>query len=333
MKQPNIKRVPTPQRPVQGKAGDDLLTGRSSNDVIRELTDQLQYDQENAFALFDLLATTLFSLHQYCSPELNWDHLLLEPEPKLPRRLSARQHEAELEQKAYQPGLLDRLFLQRKRKQSQLAAKVNQAIQEDDLIYNKRLKQFKADLLKWQRNVDLAEGVKRGEVNAFETALSMYDPFQALSALGVGIRCRPIQHALIIDIQVCAAELLPDFILKRGSGGQIYKERLLADQFNRSYHDFVCSCAIRTAMEGFALLPVNTLFLNVHEQAVDAHFSKVIFSIRFVRAGLLKARRHGLPVREAIMLFEPRVKFDEADGFSAIDPLPDNAITMAGQDG
>jgi hypothetical protein len=267
----------------------------------------------------------LLYIHKENSEPLNWENLTNMPEPGLPSRASAQEDLAELEYRAYKPKFLDIMLGRRNHRRKELLKKIELAKREDDLTYNFTLKQFKKNQQDWTELQSISKGIREENPNAYRKAIDFFDPFQQIGQLGSKLKCEVFREYIIVNLHISSKEIVPDYVLSQTVSGKITKTKMPLSKFNELYHQHLCGCVLRIGRETFALLPVKAVFVHAYSSLPDANTGrsehKVILSVKFNPADLLKLNFKTLSGPDGLANFPHQLDFSVIKGFSAVPAL------------
>jgi len=101
------------------------------------------------------------------------------------------------------------------------------------------------------------------------------------------------------------------------------------------YQDHVCGCAIRIARDGFALLPIPRVVVNVATASLDTstgHLTPtMILAVSFLRDALGRLNIDACDPSDAMVNFDHRMKFKKTSGFEAVEPTSASEAWMRSQ--
>jgi len=289
----------------------------------QKLKQKLKKGLISAVQEYEEYVNYLISLHKSSSESLNWESLMAAPEPKLPLRKSDNQLIAESACRSFKPSLIDKLLGQGKQKHRELMDKAQKARQEDDLIYNFTLKEFKSDLIDWTKIQSVSKGVTSRDPASYEEAIEFFTPFFPVTVLGVLLEYEASDEVIIISLGINAKDIVPDFVPNQLTSGKIKLQDMQDLDFFRLFHSFLCSCALRIARETFALLPVKHVLLNVYEHNVshppDAKSTRAILSVKFNEQLFSNVDFDSEDCTALVKLFPHNITFSASGGFGDVD--------------
>jgi len=267
-------------------------TVETTKRLLQKLKQQIKDNNINAADTYDEYLSSLLSVHKASSERIDWASFSLAPHPKLPVKESKKQFEAEYNYQTYEPTFLDYITLQHRKKMGDLLDKIELAKHADDLIYNAILKEFRNEAQDWKKIQAITNGIREGEVAAYQKAIDFFDPFAAISLPGIQVLCETFNDHIIVNLHLNAAKVIPDYVINRTADGRLSNTLLNVSDYNRLLHDYACGCALRSAREIFALLPVNFVSVNIVAELVNSSIAetqrKTILSIKFDQENLRK---------------------------------------------
>ena len=303
---------------------ESLMNGISERGCDQhELKQKLKKGILSAQQEYDQYINAIITLHKSSSEALNWEYLLAAPEPKLPSRKADNQLIAESACRSFRPSLIDKLLGQGKQKHKGLMDKAQEAKQQDDLIYNCTLKEFKTDLVDWTKIQAVSQGVKRREPISYEEAIEFFNPFFPVTALGILLNYKISGDAIVVSMQINAKDIVPDFVPNKVPSGRTKLMNMQEADFSALFCSFLCSCALRIARETFALLPVEHLLLNVFESNIhikeDKRGGRAILSVKFDQRQISALDFSSEDCIALLKLFPHHLSFSASTGFKEVD--------------
>jgi len=289
----------------------------------QELKQKLKKGVSSALQEYDEYINSIITLHKTSSEAMNWEYLLAAPEPKLPLRKADNQLIAESACRSFRPSLIDKLLGQGKQKHKGLMDKAQEAKQQDDLIYNCTLKEFKTDLVEWTKIQEVSQGVISREPFSYEEAIEFFNPFFPVTALGVLLSYEISINAIVVNMQVNAKKIVPEFVPNKVASGKAKLLNMQETDFNVLFYSFLCSSAIRIARETFALLPVEHLIVNVFESNIilmaDEKVGRAILAVNFDQPQISTLDFSSDDCSSLLRSFPHHLSFSASAGFKEVD--------------
>jgi len=290
-----------------------------------ELKQKLKKGILSAQKEYDEYVNSIISLHKSSSEALNWEYLVAAPEPKLPLRKADNQLIAESACRSFKPSLIDKLLGQGKQKHKVLVARSQEAKQQDDLIYNCTLKEFKTDLVDWTKIQAVSQGVISRDPFSYEEAIEFFNPFFHVTVLGVLLNYKVMGDAIVVSMKMDAKEIVPDFVPNKVPSGKAKLANMQDAEFHILFYSFLCSCALRIARETFALLPVEHLILNVFERnssvKEDGEGGRAILSVKFTPGQINGLDFSSEDCAALLKSFPHYLSFSASAGFEEVEPM------------
>jgi len=302
---------------------------QNSTESIKLLHQRLKQQKKsnsiNAVSTYNEYIELLLLIHKESKEVVNWEAFLQEPHPKLPVKEVINQFEAEYNYQTYEPTLLDFLTLQHRKKISGFLDKIELAKQADDLIYNAALKVYRSEAQDWKKIQVIAKGVREENPLAYKSAIDLFEPFAAVTLFGSKIIGKFFNDHITVNLFVNDHTVVPDYILSINADRTLSDVKMSMPAYHQLLQNYLCGCAFRIAKEGFALLPVSYMIVNVlldlFNNTTGFAAAKVVLSVRFERDQLNKMDFAAVACTQLITNFFHRMEFTENDGFVGISAI------------
>lgn len=275
---------------------------------------------------FESYLDLLISLHKEAGPIWNWaDHQRASPPPK-PEPMTARQGQAEAALAAFQPSFLDKLLFRTNAKRAALdkaLARAQHLDAEDDA---NAAKSYRSAYQTWEQRRQVAEGVLKGDVAAFKRALMVAAAYDDLKEFKVSVTVEPHPDVIVLSCTLQDDELVPTEELKLTAAGKVSTKEMPAARRWTLRQDFVCSSALRAALETFVVLPqILRVIVNVKESRLDSstgkHVQPTILALHITRSALRGINLDAIDPSDSIKNFNARMKFKKTTGFEPVEPI------------
>jgi len=128
--------------------------------------------------------------------------------------------------------------------------------------------------------------------------------------------------AATVSVLIRNDEIIPQEELKMSAAGKLSTKAIPASRYWSIYQDHVCSCALRVALDTFAVLPVRRTIANIARTMVDASTGHVvrptIFAIHVAREDIDRLNLDGIEPSAAMKNFLHRMAFKKTTGFGEV---------------
>ena len=229
-----------------------------------------------------------------------------------------REAEARRSLDSYKPSFFEGLFGRARARVKELEAAVGRARADDEVAWHAVVEQ-------WTWLQEVARGVVRGELRAYQAAIEHLCPFEELESLGAKVTVsfsEPSLGEAFVTVRDDAVPLVEHTVLASGrrSVKNMPKTRRL-----ELCQAHVCSSAIRVARELFALLPIARTFVHVGvvqlNPATGHTEPHTLLSVEFDRERLLSSNFDKLDPAFAIESFRHAMNFKRTAGLLPVDRL------------
>lgn len=183
------------------------------------------------------------------------------------------------------PSFFQKLFGSGQKAKEKLKEKC--AKDKDEELYQQQLqtnkKTYEESLEKYEekaKEVDLAKRVLKGDSKDYREALEYMETFTDISELGTSVKFSFDKKSVDIEAHISSEDIVPDFIVSQLASGKLSKKKLTKSKFYEFYQDYVCSTAIRIALETFALLPLQEMRVTMFAKMLNpknGHQEKHLF--------------------------------------------------------
>ena len=292
---------------------------------------QLQKEQEiadvaEAVADYEAYLNLIQTLHHYQAPDFDWQALQNQSPPQVPKQQEQRQKQAKLALEKYQPNFIDKLFGLAKKRRKILEQNYLQAIEQDQAASQQDLLKYTQTHENWADNQSLAKQILLGQTQAYEQALDLDNPLESLEEWLEHYQVHCLNaHDLELQVLTKTDEFVPDFILAQTTTGKLSRKKMPQSRFNEIYQDYVCSLALRLALEYLAYLPLKRVLIQIQipmlNRATGYMEEQTILSVLFPKASLTQLNLSALDPSDAMRNFIHTMSFSKTQGFQAVEPL------------
>lgn len=178
----------------------------------------------------------------------------------------------------------------------------------------------------YQEMIDIANGVKSSDKQAFIYAINFFKPFEDLKDYGSNISFTADTNKVNVDYYVHSDEVIPKTtkrLLRKGL--EVREEGMPSARFNEIYQDYVCSCILRIGKEIFALLPIDKVLINakasVLNKATGKHEDQIIVSVLVEKNKIEHLNFDLLDPSESMSNFANNMNFKKTEGFFPVNEL------------
>ena len=281
---------------------------------------------------FEAQCDYLLSMHKECGPVWNWVEISQRSPPNLPIPDHVNKEEARSARDEYVPSLFDKLFLQVKRKKTQLEQNVAAGVRQDAASNQRRISDHQQQLERYQWETRIARGILQGSLPEYNEALEGICPFSELSEAQVSVtvpRLLPEAATLVCFVD---PSVLPKEEKKLNASGKL-NAKLIAPTTKWSlYEEFVAACALRVAREVFALLPLKRTVVNVAEKGIDLSTGQpavlTLLAVSIERGVIEGFNFDTLQPVTCLRNLPSRMNFKKSTGFEAVEAMTDEETFM-----
>lgn len=277
-------------------------------------------------ARFDNHLALLTSLHKEAWNLWDWNAVAASPSPQAPPHLRHAEYAAMQALTAWQPSFTDKVTGRVDTVRKSLQTAVDQARLQDWAHYQQAVAHHQQEVARWQWFVNLAGGIGRGDLDAYEAALEHLSPFTELRQLGGNIETAALAP-LVVEARFRAhgKDVIPDAVLSLTKTGKVSTKKMPAQRFWLIYQDHVCSAAFRIARELFALLPVEVAIVHARGWLLDSgtgrYVEEPVVSVAFTRTELMALDFELIDPSDALERFPHAMEFSKKDGFEPVDEI------------
>lgn len=219
---------------------------------------------------FEQLLENLTSFHKDCSPKFNWQEKVSTPPPQKPQRENVHENAAKTNRYKYRPSFFDKLFKRIETRIQKFDKAIELGVERDGADHRAAIKQYEIDHAEWQNLKELARKVLEGSPEAYTEALSSSRLCEQIEEIGK-FSFTKIHSPNVVEVTIDdkGDNFVPAEYKHLTPTGKLSIRNMPKGKFYELYQKFVCSAAIRVAREVQALLPVNTVIINVESEFID----------------------------------------------------------------
>ena len=291
-----------------------LLKMGSDRKIFQQSNTGLSPEIEVQNHLADIALITTLHLEEDYPRGVDWNNVLKEEEPFKKGEDGPFTKEAKEVLAANKPGFFKKLFgggteLKELEKEVELAKK------KDEELY-----------ASWKNNKVLAEKILHEDKDAYIEAL---EELKLSEELGSYLRKVDFSYAdsdsLNADIVLSIDDFIPEEYQTLTPTGKLSVKSYTKTDYYEIANQFVAGIVLRTARNLFNLLPIDDVFINVHEMEKSKYsgqeIEELILSIFIDRKTLDKMNMENINSFDALKNFRHEVNFVKTKGFNKIDKL------------
>lgn len=280
-----------------------------------------QSEQESARLAVESHETQLAmlqSMHRECMEPVDWERLAAQ----LPAPLPGKSFKGELLAfSKIAAGKLDGAEAEH----ALLVARAQDATECAD-----RRKEWDAEEELRGEYARLARDVLRGDVAAFQRALTKLDPFSEIIASGTPVSA-VVRDPKRVECRVAARgiQVIPDVTKTLTASGKLSVKPAPRARLQEIFQDYLCSCVLRVAREVFSCLPVDEVTVHastvLFDPSIGRDETRTVLSVRFDRSRFVRLNFDRIDPSDAVDGFESRCDFKasrKSGAFVSVEPLP-----------
>jgi hypothetical protein len=301
------------------------LEKRKKHYAKMEELEQAEYEVE----LYENHIEIISSLHKECRDVVNWRDVATSAKPLKPENIKAREMSARTKQESYVPGIIDRVFKREQKVRDKLEGNLLEAIKEDELEYKNCILRWEEECERWAENVEFAQAILDGDVQAKLKVIEDFEPFSEISNLGTSLTCSIQENGIFnVVVKVHGDEIVPSEVKSLLSSGRLSVKKMSVGRFNEMYQDYVCSCILRVASEIFSALPEDMVVVTAVDNLLNektGHMELLpILSVCFSRTTMESLNLDAIDPSESMTNFVHNMSFKKNKGFEAVAYLQPN---------
>ncbi len=277
-------------------------------------------------AWFENHLALLTSLHKEAWNTWDWGAVAASVPPPPPPHLRHAEQVAMNALAAWEPSLTDKLMGRIDAIRQSLHSAVEQARAQDWALYQQAVAQHQLEVARWQWFVNLAGGIGRGDLDAYEVALEYLTPFAELQQLGGNIEATALAPLVAeARFRVHGKDVIPAEAVSLTKTGKLSTKKMPMQRFWLLYQDHVCSAAFRVARELFALLPVEVALVHARgwllDSATGQYVEEPVVSVAFTRAELMALNFDLIDPSDALERFPHAMEFSKKEGLEPVEEI------------
>ncbi len=224
---------------------------------------------------------------------------------------------------------MDRTFGGATKHRALLEHTVTQGVATDCARNDAAIAAFRQQHAAWATNVRLASGVLKFEHAACAEALTHADAFGAVQSFKTSVKLDKVAT----DVATLSAvlhddEIVPREEVKLTASGKLTTKDMAIGKYWALFQDHVCSCALRIALETFAVIPVGRAIVNIaviRRDTSTGHSGAVaILAVHFMRNAVEDLNLEAIDPSDSMKNFPHRMRFKKTTGFEPIDVMTDD---------
>ncbi len=302
---------------------------RRAKDAVRQYKIQMREQGivtgADALNKYNDYIDVLKSVHKDVSDSIDWLEISKEQPPATPSHSKHYQVEALAKLNNYKPTFFDKIFGISKKKLLKLEQNVEAAKVQDDSDFQKRIDDYKKELVEWEKLKKIANDILNKEIAGYHGAIQFFEPFSEISELGSKLTLEVTQDSATLNLHVNSGSIIPNYVLSQTSTGRLSKKKMSATKFNELYQDYVCSCVLRVARETLVYLPVNLVVVNamgnIYNTATGIIKEEVIVSVAISPDILNLLNFDLIDPSDSLKNFPHNMKFGKTTGFASVQKI------------
>lgn len=267
--------------------------------------------------LFENKLDMIKSIHKECDEKINWAYVeRLAP----PFRLdSGEKGKNELDAidklNNYKPNFFDKLMKKQDKKIEELQRNIEIAKKED-----------KEDYLSWKNTVEVAKRINQRDVDTYFQVIDEFRPLDDLLEFGSDFEFFVEDpNWLEVDFNVNTDTVVPKETKSLTKTGKVSTKQMTKTKYYDIQQDYICSCALRIAMDMFALLPIDYIVVNALDDRLDTstgyNKKEVILSVKIDKYKLSKLNMDLIDPSDSMSNFECNMNFKKTGGLSPVERI------------
>lgn len=231
-----------------------------------------------------------------------------------------RERQAELALKAYQPAFWNKWFKAQDKKLLELEQNMAKAKQEDEEEYRS-----------WTSLTRTAAGVLDGDPHFYRQVIDDMLGYEEITGSGGRLQysIKDPQTAEVVW-EGLTNTLIPTEVKSLTKNGKVSVKAMTKTQYYGLYQDFACSWVLRIALDLFAVLPLETVYVHAYEERVDTATGfpgqAVVLSVAVERKTLAALNLDAIDPSDSLANLEHRMSFHRTGGFQPVEILPHAAL-------
>ncbi|NOY71476.1 MAG: hypothetical protein GXP14_03735 [Gammaproteobacteria bacterium] len=299
-------------------------------EIKRLEREQRQYDKlaaqdearEEVFE-YEQYVFSLVSIHIDCIDQIHWNEFISRKEPIQPTLRDLNESAAVEKKSGYSPGFLDRKLKRVEKKMALFNQAIEEAKQQDIDQHEELLGEWRTHQSKWKNETEFANRVINGEAEAFVDAITKFSQFDKNQLIGTEIQFSVEDAGLLtVTIMSHGEELIPNIIKSLLASGRVSTKKTPVGKYYELQQDHICSAALRIAREVFAILPIESVLININDKLLNTATGNLeeatILSVFVPRVTIEKFNFKKLDPSDSMSNFKHRMSFKKTKGFTPV---------------
>lgn len=266
------------------------------------------------------------SFHQDCSDEVDWNIILKSPAPIRPENKNFYEKEAKKILESYNPTFFDKIFGNEEKKKSKLIKAIEDAKINDKKQFENKLKQYEEKKEERDISIQAAKNVLNLEHDALLKTINENKLFADISDLGRSINLNITdKNNIVITLNAQNDDFIIPSKPYRTNSGKISVKQLSETERMALYKKHICSATLRIAREIFALLPVESVYVNAITEILNTQTGIIedipILSVEYKRSVLKNLDFDLLDPSDSLSNFSHKINYLSRKGFQKIELL------------
>ncbi|ODA15793.1 MULTISPECIES: DUF4236 domain-containing protein [Geobacillus] len=283
--------------------------------------EQIKYQQQKEKAMeearnkveqYEAHIDMLLTVHEEANDKVYWKEIANSDPPfRIGEEDGPNVKELKKQIDEYKPTWRDRFFNRVEAKKRQMLSRMDQAIKEDEEIYEE-----------WGKNKGIAQRVIANDLKAWCEVIDTAKPFEDIEEMGSRVRYQFDQSRRVIArLDINNREVVPQKVITLTKTGKVSEKNMAKGKYLQLYQDYVCSCTLRIAREFFNLLPVQEVIVNVYDESPAEEKYGCILSVVFLKEKMDVIDFTHIDCSDTIEQFEHNMKFLKTKGFKLVEEI------------
>lgn len=281
-------------------------------------------EARNAIQTYARYVADITGLHRGTDCEvIDWPAAAATQIPEPPQLGHEYEDGARRRHETFRPGLVENLFGTGDKRRGELQADIARAAEKDRAVHAEALASFARDTADLVQTRDLGRRVLDGDADSYLEVVAEVKPFADIEHLGTNLNLHVFANGdLRIDLRVHGEAIVPADKYDLRANGSLLVKALPKGEFYAIYQDYVCSCVLRTAIEIFAVLPLERVLINATDALLNPRTGHVeelpLLSVIVVRDTLAALNLDRVDPSDAMDNFIHNMKFRKTAGFTPV---------------
>ncbi len=283
-------------------------------------------DAENAVDEYQDLMDALLGYHRELFSPIDWSAISREDEPTAPFNSEPYRKQAQADLDNFRPSFFQKLFGMEGRARADLLRRVTLATESDQREYSLELKKYHGLHEEWTHSQKLSKGVLQGEFESYLAVIDTTGAFNELKEAGSIISIEFVNRfTLLVNVKFAGDKIIPTESKELLKSGKLSVKKIPTAKINAIYQDHVCSGILSVAAELFAILPINTVYINARITMLDpasGHLKDfVVVSAMIPQSTMLQLNLQLIDPSDAMRNFKCNMDFKASTGFLGVDEI------------